>query len=64
MRNEVEQLLEKVNELKVGSEFIMQLDLSSSLNIDFDKKRIEMARGRVVAYEYVGGLIQDILKKA
>ena len=64
MKEELEKLLEKVNELERGAEFIMQLDLSSSLNIDFDKKRIEMARGRVVAYEYVGGLIMDMLKKA
>jgi len=64
MRTELEKLHEKVKELQSGAEFISKIDISNSKNVEFDKKRIEMARGRFVAYEYVNGLIQDILKKA
>ncbi len=58
----MQELLEKVSYLQHGAEFVVGIDISESKNIEFDKKRIEMARGKAIAYGYVKSLIEGMEK--
>ena len=64
MKEDIQKLHEKVEFLEVKAIEIGNSELNpDSNNKEFERMRIDTARGKAIAYGYVKSMINDILKK-